>query len=112
MDGPVALYADPMSNHFQELLEESLRREYGGPVPRSIELIAQRVGSETRQALIRAGLRPDKLTEIELTVNDLTISAIREAIYRERNRSGSPDWYSGFGNVSNWVLNSKANGKP
>jgi hypothetical protein len=96
-----------MSNHFQELLEESLRREYGGPVPRSIELIAQRVGSETRQALIRAGLQPDKLTQIELTVVDLSISAIREAIYRERNRSGSADWYSGFGSVSRWNLNGR-----
>src|ERR1035437_6087179 len=99
-----------MSEHFQTRLRELVLAEYGGEIPRSVELIAQRVGSETRQALIRAGLRPDKLTEIELTVNDLTISAIRETIYRERNRSGSPDWYSGFGNVSNWVLNSKANG--
>jgi hypothetical protein len=101
-----------MSNHFQELLEESLRREYGGPVPRSIELIAQRVASEARQALIRSGLRPDRLTEIEMTVADLTISAIRESLYRERTRSGSADWYSGFGGVSHWNLNGKANGKP
>jgi hypothetical protein len=42
---------------------------------------------------------------------DLTISAIREAIYRERNRTGSADWCSsGFGGVSHWVL-SNANGK-
>jgi hypothetical protein len=102
-----------MSERFQNLLEESLRREYGGTPPRSVELIAQRVGAETRQALIRAGLRPDKLTEIEMTVVDLTIQAIREAIYRERTRSGSADWYSsGYGDVSHWVLNGKANGKP
>jgi hypothetical protein len=96
-----------MSERFQKLLEDSLRREHGGPVPRSVELIAQRVGSETRQALIRAGLRPDKLTEIEMTVVDLVIQAIREAIYRERTRSGSPDWYSGFGNQSHWTLNGR-----
>jgi hypothetical protein len=101
-----------MSEHFHKMLEELLRREYGGAPPRSVELIAQRVGSETRQALIRADLRPDKLIEIEMTVVDLTISAIREALYRERTRSGSPDWYSGFGGVSHWNLNGKANGKP
>jgi hypothetical protein len=112
MDGPVFLCADPMSEKFFKILEESLRREYGGPVPRSVALIAERVGSETRQALIRAGLRPDRLTEIEMTVVDLTISAIREAIFRERNRSGSPDWYNGFGSLSRWNLNAKANGKP
>jgi hypothetical protein len=81
--------------------------EYGGEIPRSVELIAQRVGAETRQALIRAGLRPDKLTEIETTVVDMTIQSIREALYRERTRCGSPDWYSGFGGVSHWVLNGR-----
>ena len=82
-------------------------REHGGKPPRSVEQLAQRVGSEVRQALIRARLRPDNLTEVEMTVVDLTIQAIREALYRERTRSGSPDWYSGFGSVSHWNLNGR-----
>jgi hypothetical protein len=96
-------YTTLMSERFSKLLEESLLREHGGNPPRSVEQLAQRVGSETRQALIRAGLRPDKLTVI-----DLTIQVIREALYRERNNSGSPDWRSGFGSVSHWNLNGRA----
>jgi hypothetical protein len=42
-----------------------------------------------------------------MTIVDLTISAIRESLYRERTRSGSADWYSGFGGVSHWNLNGR-----
>ena len=96
-----------MSKSFYKLLEESLRREHGGPAPRSVEQIAQRVGSELR-AKLRAipQFPPDRLTEIEMAAVDLTIQAVREALFRERTNSGSPDWDKrGFGTVSQWHFN-------
>jgi hypothetical protein len=95
-----------MSNRFYTELERLQREEYGGTVPRSVELIAQRVGSGIR-ARLTGHVHPDKLYEIELRAVDLAIQAIREAIYRERTNSGSPDWRSGFGNVSLWNLNGR-----
>jgi hypothetical protein len=105
---PLSLYTEHMSERFFKLLEETLKREHGGPVPRSVELIAQRVGSEMRLVLIKAGLRPDKLTDVEMKVVELSIEAAREVLYRERNGSGCENWYSsGFGNVHQWVLNGR-----
>jgi hypothetical protein len=93
-----------MSNRFHTELERLQREEYSGAVPRSVELIAQRVGSGIRSALT-GHVHPDKLYEVELLAVDLAIQAIRESIYRERTDSGSADWRSGFGNVSSWPLN-------
>jgi hypothetical protein len=95
-----------MSNRFFTELERLQREEYGGTVPRSVELIAQRVGSGIR-AQLTGHIHPDKLYEIELLAVDLAIQAIRESLYRERTNSGSPDWRSGFGNVSSWHLNGR-----
>jgi hypothetical protein len=99
-----------MSEAFTRLLKETYLREYGGEPPRSVWQIAYRAGQEIRAALLKANpsCPPEAVHTVELIAVDTALRVACEVLYRERNSSGSPDWYEKpFGKVSQWNLNGR-----